>query len=340
MKQNSQIRHIGIIMDGNRRWAKNQGLPALIGHKKGYEKMKAAGKWCADRGIGILTVYAFSSENWNRSKEEVNYLMNLFRRALKNEIAEIHKNGIKMKVIGQKEKLPEDIQDLIKRAEEKTKANKKLLFNIAISYGGRPEIMDQETGAGAAQGCGHESQGRLIELIGDDEECAGDDRGHARGQTVHAVEEIHGVGDAHEPEDGQDHAHVRSPERVRIEFENHPKVDDDEGGQNLCAEPDFRRDAAEHVVEDAHNQHEAARVKNASHLVRKFVVYEVDAKECEEYGQSAEKGRGHGMDFARIRVVQGFNEERQPAHQRCEHHRAGKSQSEQDQWTMDAFFGL
>ncbi|OGY48477.1 MAG: di-trans,poly-cis-decaprenylcistransferase [Candidatus Buchananbacteria bacterium RIFCSPHIGHO2_02_FULL_45_11b] len=141
MKQNSQIRHIGIIMDGNRRWAKNQGLPALIGHKKGYEKMKAAGKWCADRGIGILTVYAFSSENWNRSKEEVNYLMNLFRRALKNEIAEIHKNGIKMKVIGQKEKLPEDIQDLIKRAEEKTKANKKLLFNIAISYGGRPEIV-------------------------------------------------------------------------------------------------------------------------------------------------------------------------------------------------------
>lgn len=141
MSKKAIIRHIGIIMDGNRRWAKNKGLPTLIGHKKGYEKMKEVSRWCADRGVKILTVYAFSSENWHRSKEEVNYLMNLFRRVLKGDVEEIHKNGIKLKVIGQKERLAKDIQALIKSAEKKTENNKKLLFNIAISYGGKPDIV-------------------------------------------------------------------------------------------------------------------------------------------------------------------------------------------------------
>src|SRR3989344_8635017 len=138
MTQNQPLRHLGIIMDGNRRWAKNRGLPTLEGHRRGYNKMKDLVKWCIKHGIKILTVYAFSTENWNRSKSEVSYLMNLFRQALNKDIEEINKQGVKLKVIGQKERLAPDIQKMIEKAEAKTRNNKKLLFNVAISYGGRP----------------------------------------------------------------------------------------------------------------------------------------------------------------------------------------------------------
>jgi len=141
MGPNSTIRHIGIILDGNRRWAKKRGLPTLLGHKRGYEKMRAAAQWCAKREIKILTVYAFSSENWNRSKKEVDYLMNLFRAGFKNHIGKLTHQGIKIKVIGQKERLPKDLQKIIRQAEAQTKNNTKLVFNVAISYGGRPEIV-------------------------------------------------------------------------------------------------------------------------------------------------------------------------------------------------------
>ncbi len=141
MSQNQLLEHLAIIMDGNRRWAKKQGLPSLEGHRRGYNKMKEVTKWCIKKGIKILTVYAFSTENWNRKKAEVNYLMNLFRLALSKDIEEIHKQGAKLKVIGQKERLAPDIQKMIRQAEAKTKNNKKLLFNVAISYGGRPDIL-------------------------------------------------------------------------------------------------------------------------------------------------------------------------------------------------------
>ena len=141
MTQNQPLRHLGIIMDGNRRWAKNRGLPTLEGHRRGYNKMKDLVKWCIKHGIKILTVYAFSTENWYRSKTEVNYLMNLFRQALKKEIREIDKQGVRVKVIGQKERLAPDIQKMIFEAEEQTRKNNKFLFQIAISYGGRPEII-------------------------------------------------------------------------------------------------------------------------------------------------------------------------------------------------------
>lgn len=141
MAKNTQLVHLGIIMDGNRRWAKNRGLPSLEGHRRGYNKMKKATQWCIDRGIGALTVYAFSTENWDRSKKEVEYLMNLFRQALTKDIEEIDKQGARFKVIGQKERLALDIQKMIEQAEAKTKNNKKLLFQVAISYGGRPEII-------------------------------------------------------------------------------------------------------------------------------------------------------------------------------------------------------
>ncbi len=141
MTKKHNLSHIGIIMDGNRRWAKNKGLPTLEGHQKGYQKMKKVAKWCIDRGVKILTVYAFSTENWHRQKNEVNYLMNLLRDVFKKDFDELSKQGIKIKVIGQKERLASDIQQIVEEVELKTKNNKKLLFQIAISYGGRPDIV-------------------------------------------------------------------------------------------------------------------------------------------------------------------------------------------------------
>lgn len=135
--------HLGIILDGNRRWAKERSLPTLEGHRKGYENVKKIGKLCKKKGVKILTVWAFSTENWNRSKEEVSYLMKLLAKALsKKEIAWVKEENIKLQVIGQKERLPKVFQGLIKEAEEETKNNKEGILNLAISYGGRPEILE------------------------------------------------------------------------------------------------------------------------------------------------------------------------------------------------------
>ena len=134
--------HIGIIIDGNRRWARQRGLPALEGHRQGLEKVKKVIKWCKARGIKILTFYAFSTENWNRSKVEVNYLMRLFKRALTKDIKEINKEGFKIQIIGQRERLSLRLQKLAKEAEKLTKNNKKGILNLAIGYGGRAEIVE------------------------------------------------------------------------------------------------------------------------------------------------------------------------------------------------------
>ncbi len=135
--------HLGIIIDGNRRWAKERGLPTLEGHRRGYDKLKKVGKWCKAKGVKILTIFAFSSENWNRSKEEVSYLMHLLARAFsKKEVDDLNKDGIQLRVIGQKERLDKDLQKLIQEAEEKTKNNKEGILNLAISYGGRLEIIE------------------------------------------------------------------------------------------------------------------------------------------------------------------------------------------------------
>jgi undecaprenyl diphosphate synthase len=135
------LKHIGIIGDGNRRWARERGLPTLEGHRQGFQKMKDIGRWCLKRGIKILTFFAFSTENWNRSKEEVGYLMWLLKMAMTKDIYELKKDGIKLKVIGNIDELSKDLQEAIKRAEEITKNNKKGILNIAINYGGRPEIV-------------------------------------------------------------------------------------------------------------------------------------------------------------------------------------------------------
>ena len=134
--------HLAIIMDGNRRWAKSKGLPALEGHRRGYEKVKEVGKWCRKKGVKILTLWAFSTENWNRSKKEVDYLMRLLKHALsKREVSQLHKDGIKVQVIGQRERFSKDMQKAIEEAEAMTKNNKGGILNLAISYGGRADII-------------------------------------------------------------------------------------------------------------------------------------------------------------------------------------------------------
>lgn len=134
--------HLGIIIDGNRRWAKKRGLPSFEGHRRGLDRVNKIGEWCRKRGVKILTLYTFSTENWNRSKKEVSYLMKLFERALsRRNIKELFQKGIKLQVIGQRERLPKSLQKKIEEAEELTKKGKKGILNLAISYGGRPEIV-------------------------------------------------------------------------------------------------------------------------------------------------------------------------------------------------------
>lgn len=135
-------RHLGIIMDGNRRWAKKSGLPALLGHARGYDKVKKVGDWCLARGIKYLTVWAFSTENWNRSKQEVAYLMKLMKNALSRDVKQFHQKGIKVKIIGSRHGLTKDMIRVIIEAEELTKNNTAAQLNIAFNHGGRAEIID------------------------------------------------------------------------------------------------------------------------------------------------------------------------------------------------------
>jgi len=134
--------HIGIIMDGNRRWAKKRNLPSLRGHQKGAEALEKISKHCQKRGVKILTVFAFSTENWNRSKKEVYYLMKLFEDLFtQKRINELMAKDVRLNVLGQKEKFSKKLQKKIEQVEELTKKNSKHIFNIALSYGGRADIV-------------------------------------------------------------------------------------------------------------------------------------------------------------------------------------------------------
>lgn len=138
----ASLEHLAIIMDGNRRWAKEHGFPALEGHRAGYERMKEAGDWCLDRGIKTLSVFAFSTENWKRSEEEVGWLMDLLEEALTKELASFHQKGVRLKIIGRREGLRPSILRAIDHAEELTKNNTRATFAICLNYGGRLEIVD------------------------------------------------------------------------------------------------------------------------------------------------------------------------------------------------------
>ncbi len=135
--------HIGIIMDGNRRFASEMGMDSFLGHEKGRKKLEEVLEWCRELGIKVVTVYAFSTENFMRSREEVEHLMRLFIDSLKKAADDERtaKYGMRIRVIGQIEDLPKEVQDAIKYAEEKTKNNDNFILNVAIAYGGREEII-------------------------------------------------------------------------------------------------------------------------------------------------------------------------------------------------------
>ncbi len=133
--------HIAIIMDGNGRWATKKGLPRSVGHNKGVSVLKEILKASKNLGCKVLTVYAFSTENWTRPTKEVDFLINLFREVLRNEIEEIHQELIKIKFIGDLSPFPEDLKQLIYSSESLTKNNNSLLLNVCANYGGRQEIV-------------------------------------------------------------------------------------------------------------------------------------------------------------------------------------------------------
>ncbi len=132
--------HVAIIMDGNGRWAQKRLLSRILGHEKGSEAVRMAVRTCRELGIAFLTLYAFSTENWQRSKAEVDGLMRLLRRFLKTELPEMLQNNIRLHVIGRTERLPLDVQQTLSQAMAATQANTALQLNLALSYGGRDEI--------------------------------------------------------------------------------------------------------------------------------------------------------------------------------------------------------
>lgn len=138
-------KHIGFILDGNRRWAVENGLPKLVGHKKGYENLKTIADECFSRGVSVVSAYIFSTENWNREADEVNYLMDLALKMFKKDLNELIEKGIKIVVSGRRDKLSDKIKKAIDQAVEKTTNNSKGIINICFNYGGQPEISDAVT---------------------------------------------------------------------------------------------------------------------------------------------------------------------------------------------------
>jgi undecaprenyl diphosphate synthase len=133
--------HLAIIMDGNGRWAERRGLPRSAGHRAGVDRIRDTIEACLEYGVKYLTLYAFSTENWNRPASEVDFLMNLFMEALQKEVPELHQQQIKIRFIGLKDKLAPELVELMEESEKLTAANNRLTVNIAINYGGRSEIM-------------------------------------------------------------------------------------------------------------------------------------------------------------------------------------------------------
>ena len=134
------LKHIAIIMDGNRRWAKEKFLPSAVGHQKGVDSLRTTMRLFDEFGIKYLTVYAFSTENWNRKKEEVEFLMGLLAKTLLNELDDMHKENVKIRFLGDLSKLSDSLVKIVKNAQEKTKDNTGVNLNIAFNYGSRDEI--------------------------------------------------------------------------------------------------------------------------------------------------------------------------------------------------------
>lgn len=139
--QSSMPYHVGIIMDGNGRWARQQGLPRLEGHRAGTENIRRVLQACGEYGIKIVTIYAFSTENWFRPREEVRGLIGILERVLENEVRNMHEQGVRLCHLGELEGLPDKLRAAVADAIELTKKNDRLILNVAFNYGGRSEIV-------------------------------------------------------------------------------------------------------------------------------------------------------------------------------------------------------
>jgi len=133
--------HVAIIMDGNGRWAAARGLPRIEGHRRGVESVRRTVRHAGKRGIRVLTLFTFSSENWTRPQSEIDDLFNLLRFFIRNDLAELKANGVRIRVIGRRDGLPPDIFDLVRSAEAETADNEGLILQVAFNYGGRDELV-------------------------------------------------------------------------------------------------------------------------------------------------------------------------------------------------------
>jgi undecaprenyl diphosphate synthase len=134
-------RHVAVIMDGNGRWARQRGLPRMMGHRAGVEALKRTLRLCSDWGVGSLTAYAFSTENWSRPGEEVSFLMTLFERVLARELEGLEREQVRIRFLGELEELPRGLQDLIADATSRTAGNTGIRFNVCTNYGSRREMV-------------------------------------------------------------------------------------------------------------------------------------------------------------------------------------------------------
>ncbi|MBU0573086.1 MAG: isoprenyl transferase [Candidatus Margulisiibacteriota bacterium] len=134
--------HIAVIMDGNGRWARQRGMPRIEGHRRGAASLKEAVKTCAEIGVKYLTVYAFSTENWNRPDAEVSFLMTLFSQTIDREVEELNKNNVRLNFLGQLDRFSPDLQKKMKASMEKLAKNTGLTLNVMVNYGGRAELVD------------------------------------------------------------------------------------------------------------------------------------------------------------------------------------------------------
>ncbi|MBW4454060.1 MAG: isoprenyl transferase [Nostoc indistinguendum CM1-VF10] len=141
LKREQLPQHVAVIMDGNGRWAKRQGLPRIMGHKRGVDALKDLLRCCQDWGIQALTAYAFSTENWKRPQEEVDFLMTLFQRVLRQELREMIEENVQIKFVGNLQALPQSLQKEISRSMAETHDNRGIRFSVATNYGGRQEII-------------------------------------------------------------------------------------------------------------------------------------------------------------------------------------------------------
>lgn len=141
LQQERLPKHVAVIMDGNGRWAKQRGLPRIMGHRRGVDTLKELLRCCRDWGIGALTAYAFSTENWGRPLEEVDFLMTLFERVLRQELREMMEEQVRIRFVGDLSRLPASLRAEIERSMAETSQNQGIQFSVATNYGGRQEIV-------------------------------------------------------------------------------------------------------------------------------------------------------------------------------------------------------